>query len=205
MTDFSQQYAGYRYASTRRGDSLQRVALRELGDASEWTTLVWFNDLIPPFITDDADEAGDRVLLSGQAIKIPASTAESEPATDGASNVLLTDASLSNGRLTASSGDLVVVTGRENLKQALRNRFVTDPGELLFHADYGCKLQRRKGSKNNAVTVLRGQMDVQDACTAESRLKTIDSITVSAVGDALVVSVQVTPISGDSVTIEATT
>jgi phage baseplate assembly protein W len=205
MTDFATTYAGYRYANTRRGDTLQRIALRELGDAASWAKLVWFNDLIPPFITDDSDLAGDRVVLAGQPIKIPSSTAESEPATDGATNVLLTDCSLVSGRLSVdSNGDLAVLSGRDNLKQALRHLVKTDPGELLFHPDYGCKIQRRVGAKNNAVTLLRGQMDVQDALVSEARLKTIDSITVGSSGDALVVVAQVTPISGDSVTIEAT-
>lgn len=205
MTEFAKQYAGYRYAKTRRGDTLQRIALRELGDAAAWAKLVWFNDLIAPFITDDPAQANSRVLLAGTPIKVPASTAESKPSTDTAFNVLLTDCALQGGRLSVGeSGDLAVLSGRENLKQALQHRIVTDPGELLFHPAYGCKIQRRKGAKNNAVTLLRGQMDIQDALVAEPRLKTIDAITVSAVGDALVVRSQVTPISGDSVTIEAT-
>jgi len=203
MTDFSKAYTGYRYANTHRGDTLQRVAFRELGDASEWSRLAWFNDLLPPFITDDPALAGERVLLSGSPIRIPATEAESVPIVSTADNVLLTDCSLANGRLSVdSNGDLALLTGRDNLKQALSHRFRTDPGELIFHPEYGCRLQRRKGAKNSGSAPLLGRMDIQEAASQESRLKQINSITVTSRGDALAAQVSVTPVSGDSVTVE---
>lgn len=205
MTDFTKEYSGFRYAKTRRGDTLQLIAYRELGDASLWAQLVWFNDLIAPFITDDETQAGDRVLLTGTPIKIPATVAESEPANSEATNVLLTDCLLVNGRLTAdsSTGDFALVSGRENLKQAIIHRIITDPGELIYHPQYGCKIQRRKGSKNTPVALLLGRSDVQEALTQENRLKRINKITTSSNGDVLAAQVNVTPISGDSVEVDA--
>lgn len=204
MTDFTKQYSGYRYAPTRRGDTIQQIAYRELGDANDWAKLAWFNNLIPPFITDDESEAGPRVLLTGAQIKIPTAASEADQAGD-ADNVLLTDCSLSKGRLMADSatGDFSIVSGRENLKQAISHRIVTDPGELIYHPGYGCKIQRRKGSKNNAVALLIGRMDVQDALQQEGRLKRINKITTSSNGDVLSATADVTPISGDSVIADA--
>lgn len=204
MNDFTKAYTGTRYVQTRRGDTLQLIAYRELGDANEWAKLVWFNDLIAPFITDDEALAGPRVILAGGLIKIPASAADGTTASDG-ENALLTDCRLSRGRLTIDSatGDIAVVAGRDNLKQALAHRFITDVGELIYHPEYGCKLQRRKGGKNNAVMSLIGRMDAQSAAAQEPRLKSINSITVTSSGDALIVQADVSPISGDSVTVDA--
>lgn len=205
MTDFTKQFSGFRYAATRRGDSLQMVAFRELGDANEWARLAWFNDLVSPFITDDEALAGDRVLLAGAQIKIPSTVAESAQQNDEATNVLLTDCLLQRGRLTVDSvtGDLSVVSGQENLKQAIRHRIVTDPGELIYHPGYGCKIQRRKGGKNTAVAILIGRMDVQDALEQETRLKRINKITTTGSGDVLSAQADVTPISGGSIKVDA--
>lgn len=207
MTDFTKEYSGFRFARTQHGDTLQLIAYRELGDANDWAKLAWFNNLIAPFITDDEAVAGPRVLLTGDTIKIPATVAESSVAAEDEADVLLVDCVLRNGRLEVDSatGDYVVVAGRENLKQALRHRIVTDPGELIFHPGYGCKIQRRKGSKNTPVALLLGRMDVQDALEQEPRLKRINSITTNSNGDVLSAFADVTPISGDSVEVEADT
>lgn len=204
MTDFTQQYSGFRYAATHRGDTIQLIAYRELGSATDWARLVWFNNLIAPFITDDPALAGDRVLLSGAQIKIPTTVAESLTP-DEAVDILKTDCQLTKGRLTIdpATGDFATVAGRENLKQALTNRIVTDPGELLFHPEYGCKLQRRRGSKNTPIALLLGRMDVQDALEQETRLKRINAITPTGNGDVLAVTVDVTPITGGDVTAKA--
>jgi hypothetical protein len=205
MTDFTQQYSGFRYANTHRGDSMQMIAFRELGDANDWAKLVWFNDLIAPFITDDPLIAGDRVLLGGDPVKIPTTVSELAQADTSADSVLLTDVRLTKGKLTvdASTGDIASVSGRDNLSQAVANRIVTDPGELIYHPTYGCKIQRRRGLKNNAVTLLLGRMDIQDALQQETRLKRIDKIVTTASGDVLAADVDVTPIVGDSVFVKA--
>lgn len=205
MTDFTKQFSGYRFAGTQRGDTLQLIAYRELGNANDWAKLAWFNDLLPPFITDDESLAGDRVLLTGQQIKIPSTVAESESASNDADNVLLTDCQMRGGKLSVdeATGDFAVVSGRDNLKQALTARIVTDPGELIFHPEYGCKIGRRRGNKNTAVATLLGRMDVQDALVQETRLRRINSITTTSNGDVLSASVDVTPITGDSVQADA--
>lgn len=205
MTDFTKQYSGYRFAKTQHGDTLQLIAYRELGDANEWAQLAWFNNLIAPFITDDEAQAGPRVLLTGSPIKIPSTVAESSTAVDEEADVLLVDCKLPNGRLAidSSTGDYTLVSGRENLKQALRHRIVTDPGELIYHPEYGCKIQRRRGSKNAPVALLLGRMDVQDALQQETRLKRINSIKTNSNGDVLSAIADVTPISGDSIEVEA--
>lgn len=205
MSDFTRQYSGFRFAPTRYGDSLQLIAYREMGDANAWAQLAWFNNLIAPFVTDDPLLASDRVLLGGRQIRIPTTVAQPQPSSTSADDVLLSDCQLLNRRLTVNpaTGDFNLVCGRENLKQALIHRVVTDPGELMYHPAYGCKIQRRRGNKNAAVAILIGRMDVQDALAQETRLKRINSITPSSNGDVLAVTVDVTPITGNPIIAQA--
>lgn len=205
MTDFTKQYSGFRYAATNYGDTLQLIAYRELGDATGWARLAWFNNLVAPFITDDPLQASDRVLLSGSQIKIPTTVAESQPTDTAVTDILMTDCMLTNRRLTIDplTGDFALVVGRENLKQALVHRIITDPGELMYHPGYGCKIQRRRGNKNTPVATLLGRMDVQDALEQEPRLKRINSITTTSTGDVLAATVDVTPITGEPVIAQA--
>ena len=65
---------GFRFAETRFGDTLQAVAMRELGDGKRWFELAAINGLVPPYITDDATLSGGGVLLSGALVLVPAAT-----------------------------------------------------------------------------------------------------------------------------------
>ena len=203
MTDFTKRYSGYRLVSIQRGDTLQRIAAREMGNATAWTQLAWLNDLVPPFITDDEALAGERVLLSGGLIRIPALAGESAQTAATEAQTLLVDCALVHGQIAIdeATGDLRLVSGRDNLKQAIDLRLRTDMGELIFHPEYGCKLPRRRGRKNNAPTLMLARKDAQEALLNENRLRRLDRITASSAGDALGVQVDVTPISGDPVTV----
>jgi hypothetical protein len=67
---FMREAPGIRLAETRYGDTLQRIALRELGDASRWVELAELNGLRPPYLTDPA-LARAGVLAYGASIKLP--------------------------------------------------------------------------------------------------------------------------------------
>ena len=71
-TIFDNALTGYRFADTRRGDTLQLISYRELGDASLWTQLIAYNKLVYPFITDDPTQVQPGVLLTGSQILVPA-------------------------------------------------------------------------------------------------------------------------------------
>lgn len=198
----SRQLTGYRWVETRRGDTLQRIMLREFGDAGRWAELVHLNDLTPPYITDDPGQAGDKVLLAGQVIMVPAATPSASQETD-AELVFGRDCKLESGRLVEDSGDFLVVAGIANLSQAIGHRIVTAPGELLFHGDYGCEIHRLLGRVSNETAVLLASKYVQTAVEDDQRVSQVSRVETEAVGDAIKVAAEVLPISGDPVTIRA--
>lgn len=200
MTDFTRSITGFRYVNTQHGDTLQAIALRELGDASLWSTLVWFNNLQPPYIVDDPSEAGAGVIVTGSTIAVPAAVAEVD-ADVSPDEVFLADAKLVNGQLQFENGDMAVVSGRENLDQAVGNRMQTNNNELLFHPTYGLNFGRLKGALNGAVLELVAEQYVVDGMRNENRIKQVSQVTASSSGDRLIVQCELVPISGVNINI----
>lgn len=195
MTDFTKELTGFRFVQTLHGDTLQSIALRELGSATDWANLAWLNGLVPPYLTDSPGEARVGVLVTGTTIRIPAPTAQVD-ANVSPDEVFLTDIALVNGKLEFSNGDVALVSGRDNLKQAISNRVVTDHGELPYHGLYGANLGRLVGSINGPARGLVAASYVEDALGEEARIQSITSIKATADGDRLNIVGEVVPITG---------
>lgn len=195
MSDFTRNITGFRYAQTLYGDTLQKIAARELGDAAQWATLAWLNELRPPYLTDHAELAGSGVLVTGSTIKLPAASAEVDAATNP-DEVFLVDCQLVGGQFQFENGDIAIVAGRANLRQALGHSMVTNHGELLFHQTYGANLGRLKGSVNGPALELVAQEYVEDALRDDTRVQSVTMVTSSTQGDQLSINAEVVPISG---------
>lgn len=200
MSDFTKTLSGFRYVQTHYGDTLQRVAARELGDASKWSTLAWMNDLLPPYLTDDQEQVTKGVLLTGTTIRIPAASAQVDAAVSP-DEVFLVDCALVNGEFQFEGGDFAVVSGRDNLRQSIAHRVVTDHGELLFHQTYGANLGRLKGAIAGPSLELVAQSYVKDALQDENRIQTVAKLESTVQGDRLSIRAEVVPISGTNLNI----
>lgn len=200
-TEFDRELYGYRHVEVRRGDTLQKIAARELGNANRWYELITINGLLPPFVSDTP--AGDRVAVAGQMIMVPAPTRPAGGNTDP-ENVFEADMSLNRGRLEVENGDFKVVTGRSNLRQALRHRVDTERGELLYHRDYGSLVKRMLGAVNGPTAALLSAQYAKAAVAADPRIQRIRSATAETVGDTTRISVVAEPISGNAVEVETT-
>jgi phage baseplate assembly protein W len=193
VTTHTLRFPGYRLAETRRGDTLQDVAARELGDPDRWRDIAALNGLVSPYIVDSLAELEDtpsdsRVLVAGQALKIPAPKrrANEVPADD----IYGTDMRLDERGLLAvtGEGDWGTVTGTRNLVQALSNRIETDPGELKWHPTYGCKVRRLIGRRANPGNNLLAAFELRRALTADPRVETAKDVTAEIRGDRIAAS-----------------
>lgn len=198
MTDFTRDVSGFRFVQTVYGDSLQAVAARELGDAGQWSTLVWLNNLVPPYLTNDPSLVGPGVLMAGATIRVPSASAEVDAGVFP-DEVFKADCLLHNGALQFAAGDLAVVSGRANLHQAMSHLIATDRGELMFHGSYGANLHSLIGALNGPVRELVAADYVTEALRAETRVQSVTSVEVSTEGDRLAVAVEVVPISGTNI------
>lgn len=194
---------GFRFAEIQHGDTLQRIAARELGDASRWPELVGLNDLVAPFVTDDPAAVRVGVILSGQFIRVPASTAvvSAEAAPE---EVFGRDLFLNKGRLDVVAGDFAVVGGSANLRQALMHRIVTDRGELMFHREYGSQLRRLLGAVSGPAAGLLAAQYAKAAVVADPRVDAVSKSVATVSGDVMRVDVEVLPVSGKAVDLSAT-
>lgn len=195
MTDFTRPIAGFRFVQTHRGDTLRRVALRELGDASNWAQLIWLNKLVPPYLTDDVAEVRDGVLLTGSAIRVPSASSDVDAGVFP-DEVFQADCQLKDGAFQFAGGDFAMVSGRANLRQALSHRIVTDHGELAHHPRYGANLGRLVGALSGPVRQLVAADYVDEALRNETRVKDVTRVTATTQGDRLSVAAEVVPITG---------
>lgn len=190
---------GYRLVETEFGDTLQALALREMGDASRWPELIALNNLRPPYLS--ALPGIDGVLQYGQTLRVPAAqtvvSAEASPEQVFGVDIALTG----QGELTTEAGDLVLVAGVDNLSAALRHRLDTDAGELMFHPEYGSRVRRLIGQVNGPTTGILAASYASDAVAADPRVDRVVSQSATVSGDVVSVTVSAEPVTGRVVTI----
>lgn len=201
MAEFEREMPSYRLAETHAGDTLPRVAAREMGDANRWPELVWINNLTSPYLTDTPAEASDTVLLTGSMIRIPAPTGVNTDATERA-QVYERDCKMVKRRLTDDgNGDFAVVSGTDNLTQQLKHRIVTPRGQLVRHADYGCLVWLLQGKVAGPTASLLGAQYVKAALQADYRVSSVISSTAEVDGDATRITATAEAIAGGKVDI----
>lgn len=198
MTPFSRPLYGFRFVEVRVGDTLQAIAARELGDAGRWNDLIAYNNLVPPFLTDDPDRAGQGVKMAGDLILVPAPSPAVSTTTDP-EKVFESDVDLTGGVLGVEDGDFAVVSGRANLRQALKHRVDTDRGELVFHLAYGSSVRRMLGAVSGPTSAQLVAEYAKAAVRSDPRVRQVVSASAEVVGDAVNVTVVAEAVAGQTV------
>lgn len=197
---------GTKQAETWANDTLQRIALRELGDASRWHEIALLNGLdVAPFI--DAT-GGNGKAKWGDTLLVPSSSTRQSQGIAGA----FEDSSLiqqkriearlygrdirlqkRDGKLDIvflSGGRLATVAGFENLKQAVTSITSINQGELLENPNAG--LRQLVGRRMNVGEVELTKWGLEEACTSDPRIASANAI-VDADGNATEASLSITP------------
>ena len=204
MAEFERPMPDYRLAKTHYGDTLQNVAMRELGDESRWIELVWLNDLIWPYLTDITDEVSSRVIQYGQLIRVPAPAGITARTEVEPGQVYERDILMKNRRLRLDdSGDIAVVAGVKNLTQQLRHRINTPTGQLRRHPAYGCRIHELRGKVNGPLAAHLAREYLKTAIKAEYRISRILSLETSSEGDVIRAAATGEAIAGDSIDLKA--
>lgn len=199
MSEFERPVPTYRLAETHWDDELQTVAARELGDANRWPELVWINSLVHPYITNDERLVGSSVLLAGSFIKVPAPVGVwTDDAESG--QVFERDCAM-DGRLLSDDGfgDILVMSGADNLRQQLQHRIDTPRGQARRNPEYGCLVHRLKGTVNGPTSALMAAEYVKAAVKADYRVSRVESSVGVVVGDAIQVTARAVAVEGSVV------
>lgn len=195
---FTKTVTGYRSAQTLMGDTLERIAQREMGDATRWHDLANLNGLAPPWISDSPISVDvGTVLLAGQDTVLIPSTAPIASGVSETPNVYGRDCLLLNGKISPSiSGDVAVVAGVANLKQALEMRLGTHQGELVYHPSYGCRAYKLLGQGGTPLADQLAASWVAAAIRADPRVSSTSNVNASTSGDILAASGEAISIAG---------
>lgn len=195
---------GWRTALSNNGDTLQRLAYRELQDASRWPEIAWINDLRPPYLTGNKLHPGiatGQVLLWGHAIKIPGPATSQKGVTPTESfgrDVLLTNGGFSVG----VNGGLGLADGVPNLRQALQLRLENEIGCLEFHPKYGNAAHRLRGHKSTTNAWLLALRYCEETVLADPRVKSVSDGSATKEGDAILVALTALVDDGSSLRLQ---
>ncbi len=199
MSEFEREQPNYRLVATHHGDDLQAVATRELGDANRWPELIWLNDLVWPYLTDDSSRVAPGVVLNGGLIKVQAPSGFTENKT-GSDDVYETDAVLQNKLLQADDlGDFSIVSGVDNLKQQLSNAVNTPRGQARRHPEYGCMVWRLLGTVNGPTAGALGAAYVKATLKADYRVNSVSQSSAEIVGDTVRIVAQANAVVGGEI------
>lgn len=199
---FTRTYQRLRRVDTRVRDTIQRFTVRNLGDASRWPEIIQINGLVWPYLTDDPDQVVPGVVLAGAAqLQIPddgaAVTSDSapDPAVAFGIDMLLEGGTLSDD----GNGDFATVSGVANLKQAMRIKFNTPLGQLVYYPAFGNGAQQFVGAGNNPANMILANSLAQRCARSDNRIDSTQGFVTSITGDRLDISGSAVAIDGSNV------
>ena len=75
-----------------------------------------------------------------------------------------------------ASGDLDVISGLDNLKEALFRRLVTTPGSVIHRPEYGVNLKAYQGSLNNLENQRRLAQTIKEQFESDTRVEQVTGV-----------------------------
>jgi len=186
------EYSGLSVVIIGGDDTLQSIAKQNLGDESLWPYIAAVNDGISN--NDD--------LVPGEELFIPIQV---EPA-EGQNKeqfILTEDASRdpygsdirldANGNLVIQeNSDLALISGIENVKQAIDLRLNTEVGSLIKQSAYGITAQAGFAGTSMAIRYLK--LSIRSTVIQDPRIQSVDNLIASLGKDVLHVSMNITPV-----------
>lgn len=202
MSEFERELPAYRLVQTHHSDDLQAVAARELGDTNRWPELVWLNQLVYPYLTDDPARVAPGVLLNGSMLKVPspAGFTEDKSSTE---DVYERDCELRGGLLQIDDlGDFAIVSGVDNLTQQLKHAIDTPRGQARRHPEYGCLVWRLKGRVNGPSAGALGAEYVKATLLADYRVSAVRRVQATVTGDVTEIVADAEALAGGAIRLQ---
>ena len=207
------KYAGYKEVAVNRGDSLETLAIKYLGDPNAWRDIAAINNLRPPFLSGstrlpNSKMIGDPIIIPLQRAVAPVPTmGQGNSGTGGSQIETLMGKDirlelLSNGLWDwycddgHGAVDIQTIGGLPNLVQGLETRLRTDLGtNPQFPAD---GLPPMVGQKSTFQLYLEARFALEKQVLADPRINRVVSATFEVVNDAVTCNVVAQPVGYDT-------
>ncbi len=119
--------------------------------------------------------------------------------------VMKTDFAHRGDYLPAKTGDFDVVSGLENLRQAIFHRLLTEPGTLIHRPQYGVGIKQWQNAPNSLANQMALASRIEEQCLQDPRVESVERVQVTlddANPDRIRVAVLIKPVGYDEVTLE---
>tara|TARA_R100001244_G_scaffold36778_6_gene33662 strand:- start:3824 stop:5716 length:1893 start_codon:yes stop_codon:yes gene_type:complete len=193
-------------------DTIRSLALRYLGDAAQWHSIVLLNDLRSPYVVADKSSTLKHVLKPGDTFVYPvrggspqstnasanpsAQFRESEESYDSpvhhayGTDIRLKSTSDGLTDLAVSQlGDVSMVRGTANVVQGVKLKFQTEQGALPAHAYYGAKFPIGKKMTSSSFNSFR--INTRRTVLSDNRVKHLNRLEFIAVNDNLLIDADI--------------
>jgi hypothetical protein len=185
--------------------TLERFAETQLGDANRWIEIATLNNLQEPYVSSSIQEAqsNPNTTYPGATILLPASlTTGFSPLPQVPLLPQFNDLPFINKtlgidlKLTSNydldftnSNDINLISGLDNLQQAVLLKLFYEKGDLLQHPEIGIGLD--VGDKVPSLTQV--QSAIINSVLADPRVQTLTNLNISQLNDALSITFNVIP------------
>lgn len=189
ITPRNYEYSGLNIYTVKGDDSLQGIAQNELGNENLWLYIAAVNsnitsndDLIPgdeiflPIQLEPSEGTNkEQFILTEDAARDPYG---SDIRVDGTGNLVIQE-----------NSDLALISGVENVKQAIDLRLNTEVGSLIKQSAYGITAQAGFAGTTMAIRYLK--LAIRATLIQDPRIQSIDNMIVSIGADTLHISMDI--------------
>jgi phage baseplate assembly protein W len=91
-------------------------------------------------------------------------------------DALLTDIAHKSDLLLSPSGDLQLISGLENLKNALFHRLMTSPGTLVYRPDYGVGIKDYQNAVSSLAIQQQLATKIQEQFEQDPRVQSVNGV-----------------------------
>lgn len=182
--------AALRVVTLRNSDTLVSLAARELGNFELWPSIAILNSLSPPYIAPIGSAPIAGLAVPGQQLFIPTDAATAATTNQSVTtqvptyenNYLGIDLYLgpmSQAEMLPWTGDFTLISGYNNLQNALLRRLKTTLGSLVFHPQYGSRIPPEVGAVTTAAVSGYLKAYAEAAIVSDPRIYQVTSITAT--------------------------
>lgn len=204
---------GFITYTIERGDTLQRIASKY--KLESWQEIAILNNLSYPFIIDETENIenldsrvkriGDTVLIPAEYDSVPEELDNKslEIGAYGCDLDVITEIHEDSNIVylenkvelkAGDDGDLSIVQGVPNLKQAILLRFLTPLGSNPLHPDYGSRFYEFVGKKRTHRNMEKAKLEAEITIRSDFRVEDVVNLDVIAIDNGIKLVCDIIPI-----------